>query len=258
MKTKTNTEISFSFWLTLFYSIPLLALTDRRTDRQTDGGTNLSWLCWLHPDGFLQVYPGCAGRTLTGSSRLILVVLAAPWRVFPGKTAPTRMTTSHQQYTLHLQNATSTRHPTWQIRLFTLPIARSNDTHRLNDKPCQHQMPPILRVPKLPQDESHVCDQNHHNNQPLCQRLTFLVGKKSSSDVRFHIQLMSEGAEDLWHKTCATADLRHPCHTRAIAQHYTQCNDQCCYAIECVQMPMALDDHDDRDCHNNCDMSTCT
>ena len=32
---KTNTEISFSFWLTLFYSIPLLALTHRRTDRET-------------------------------------------------------------------------------------------------------------------------------------------------------------------------------------------------------------------------------
>ena len=33
--TKTNTKISFSFWLTLFYSIPLLALTDRRIDRDT-------------------------------------------------------------------------------------------------------------------------------------------------------------------------------------------------------------------------------
>jgi hypothetical protein len=33
---KTNTEISFSFWLTIFYSIPLLALTHRQTDRQTD------------------------------------------------------------------------------------------------------------------------------------------------------------------------------------------------------------------------------
>ena len=36
---KTNTEISFSFWLTLFYSIPLLALTHRQTDRQTDRQT---------------------------------------------------------------------------------------------------------------------------------------------------------------------------------------------------------------------------
>ena len=34
--TKTNTEISFSFWLILFYSIPLLALTDRQTDWQTE------------------------------------------------------------------------------------------------------------------------------------------------------------------------------------------------------------------------------
>ncbi len=56
MKTKTNTEISFSYWLTLFYSIPSLSpyrKTDRRTDRQTEE----------------RIYPGCAGRTLTGSSR---------------------------------------------------------------------------------------------------------------------------------------------------------------------------------------------
>ena len=32
---KTNTKISFSFLLTLFYSILLLALTDRQTDRET-------------------------------------------------------------------------------------------------------------------------------------------------------------------------------------------------------------------------------
>ena len=31
-----------------------------------------------HPDGFFQVNPGCAGRTLTGSSRFILVGLATP------------------------------------------------------------------------------------------------------------------------------------------------------------------------------------
>ncbi len=33
-------------------------------------------MCWPHPAGFLQVNPGCAGRTLTGSSRFILVGLA--------------------------------------------------------------------------------------------------------------------------------------------------------------------------------------
>ena len=33
---KTNTKISFSFWLSLFYSILLLALTDRQTDRGTN------------------------------------------------------------------------------------------------------------------------------------------------------------------------------------------------------------------------------
>ncbi len=50
-------------------------------------------------------------------------------------------------------------------------------------------------------------DQSHHNNQPLYQRLA-LVGKKSSSDVRFHVQLMSERVEDVRHKPCTTADLR--------------------------------------------------
>ncbi len=68
------------------------------------------------------------------------------------------------------------------ISVFMLPIAKSNDTHRLSDKLCLHRLPPILGVPKALQDESHVCDQSHHNDQPSCQRLT-LVGKKSSSDV---------------------------------------------------------------------------
>ncbi len=60
--------------------------------------------------------------------------------------------------------------------------------------------------PKVPQDESHICGQSHHNDQPLHQRLA-LVGKKSSSDVTFPVQLMLERAEDLQHKPCATADL---------------------------------------------------
>ena len=37
---KTNTEISFSFWLTLFYSIPLLALTDSQTEERI---TRFAW-----------------------------------------------------------------------------------------------------------------------------------------------------------------------------------------------------------------------
>ena len=40
---KTNTEISFSFWLTLFYSIPLLALTDRLTDGRRNEYTRFAW-----------------------------------------------------------------------------------------------------------------------------------------------------------------------------------------------------------------------
>ncbi len=39
IKMKTNTETSFSFWLTLFYSIPLLALTHRQTDGRMDRQT---------------------------------------------------------------------------------------------------------------------------------------------------------------------------------------------------------------------------
>ncbi len=70
-------------------------------------------------------------------------------------------------------------------------------------------------MPKAPQDDSHDCDQqHHHNDQPLYQRLA-LVGKKSSSDVTFYAQLMSEHAEDLRYKPCATVDLSCPCHTRA-------------------------------------------
>jgi hypothetical protein len=95
-------------------------------------------------------------------------------------------------------------------------------------------------MPKASQDENHVCDQSHHNNQPLCQRLA-LAGKKRSSDITFHIQLMSEGAKDLWHKTCNTTGLHLPCHARANAQPDIQRNSQR-YAIECIQMAMPLDD----------------
>ncbi len=69
---------------------------------------------------------------------------------------------------------------------------------------------------------------------------------------------MSECAEDLQHKPCATADLCRPCHARANAQRDTQHNDQRFYAIECIQAPMQLEYHNDRDCHSNCGMSTCT
>jgi hypothetical protein len=51
---------------------------------------------------------------------------------------------------------------------------------------------------------------------------------------------MSERAEYLLHKPWATADLCCPCNARANAQRDTQCNNQCCYAIECVQMQMPL------------------
>ena len=43
--------------------------TDRRTDRQTEERIYPGYAG--PPDGVLQVYPGCADRTLTGSSRLI-------------------------------------------------------------------------------------------------------------------------------------------------------------------------------------------
>ena len=115
-----------------------------------------------------------------------------------------------------------------------LPIARGDDTtHWLSDKLYPHQLPPPLK-PNAPQDENHNCDQqSHHNDQPLYQRLA-LVRKKSSSDITLYAQLMSEHAEDLQYKPCATVDLSRPCHTRSNAQCDTQRNNQCCYAIECI------------------------
>ncbi len=57
---KNNTEISFSFWLILFYSIALLALTHGQNDGRIEERINPMWAG--HPDGFLQVNPGCAGH----------------------------------------------------------------------------------------------------------------------------------------------------------------------------------------------------
>ncbi len=37
--------------------------------------------------------------------------------------------------------------------------------------------------PKAQQDKNHVCDQSHHNDHPLDQRLT-LVGKTQRNDQR--------------------------------------------------------------------------
>ena len=52
---KTNTEISFSFRLTLFYSIPLLALTDRLTDGLTEERHYLTRFAWAGGTFFLVV-----------------------------------------------------------------------------------------------------------------------------------------------------------------------------------------------------------
>ena len=54
-KIKTNTEISFSFWLSLFYSIPALS-PHRLPDSLTDSQRNDIILCGLATlTGFLQV-----------------------------------------------------------------------------------------------------------------------------------------------------------------------------------------------------------
>ncbi len=160
-------------------------------------------------------------------------------------------------YTLHQQSAMWRHHPTCQSGCSCCQSQEAILLTGYNDKLCWHWLPPILGVPKAPQDDSHICVQSHHNDQPSCQRLA-LVGKKCSRDVMLHAQLMSERAEDLQHKPTATADLHPHCHTRANTQHDTQCNNQCCYAIECIYMPMPIDVHNDRDCHNNCDVSTHT
>jgi hypothetical protein len=110
---------------------------------------------------------------------------------------------------------------------------------------------------KEPQDDNHDCDQqSRHNDQPLYQRLA-LVGKKSSNDITFYAQLMSEHAEDLWYKLCATVYLSCPCHKRAkpnVTSNAT-IND---IAIDCTETPMPLNDHNNCDCHNNCYVSTHT
>ena len=91
----------------------------------------------------------------------------------------------------------------------------------------------IFECPKH-QDDNHDGDQqSHHNDQPLYQRIA-LVKKKSSNDVTFYAQLMSEHAEDLRYKPCATVDLSCPCR------------------------PMPLNDHNNCDRHNSCIVSTHT
>ncbi len=136
-----------------------------------------------------------------------------------------------------------------------LPIARSNDTHWLSDKLCQHWLPPILGVPKAPQDESHVCDQSHHNDQPFYQRLA-LVGKKSSSDVMFPVQLMSKCPEDLRHKPCASADLRCLVMQEKMPNMTPNARINVIRPLNASKRQCHFDDHNDRGCHNNCDVST--
>ncbi len=76
-------------------------------------------------------------------------------------------------YTVHLQNAMSIASSYLAIRLFLLPIQKTTILNGLSDRLCWHWLPPILGVPKAPQDERHVCDQSHQKDQPLCVKWPF-------------------------------------------------------------------------------------
>ena len=114
------------------------------------------------------------------------------------------------------------------VRLTTLSIARGDyTTHSISDKSYQLWLPPPLNAQSIKMKNHDGDQQSHHNDQPLYQRIA-LVKKKSSNDVTFYAQLMSEHAEDLRYKPCATVDLSCPCR------------------------PMPLNDHNNCDRHNSC------
>ncbi len=91
IKTKTNTEISFSFWLTLFYCIPLLALLlypslspYGRTDGQRVKYTPFAWAGGTCPrfawagGTFFPVVLLCQFLVLAGN-RFWLYILLCTW-----------------------------------------------------------------------------------------------------------------------------------------------------------------------------------
>ncbi len=81
IKTKTNTKISFSFWLTLFYSIPLLALTDGQKDGQRNKYTRFAWAggtcpCFAWAGGtFFPVVLLCQFLVLAGNRFWLYILL---------------------------------------------------------------------------------------------------------------------------------------------------------------------------------------
>ncbi len=71
IKMKTNTEISFSFWLTLFYSIPLLALTHGQKDGLTEEQIHSLCVGWRNLPtlrvGWRNLFSSCAVVSVFGS-----------------------------------------------------------------------------------------------------------------------------------------------------------------------------------------------
>ncbi len=133
-----------------------------------------------------------------------------------------------------------------QVKLFMLPITRVNDTHWLSDKLWRHQLPPILKAQSTTRWKPHLW--------PKSSQQSTLVPKVSL-----------EGEEkQQWHHVPRTIDVwtcrGPPAHAlcyRWFALSLSHKNKLPMWpptqrwtllAIECIQMPMPLDDHDDRDC----------
>ncbi len=140
------------------------------------------------------------------------------------------------------------------IKLFMLPIARSNDTHQLSDKLCQHRLLLILKAKSTTRWKPHLW--------PKSSPWSTFVPK---------VSLGGDKKQQWCHVPCTTDVWRcrgPPAH--ALCYHWfvssLSCKSKCptwspmqqltLLAIECIQMPMPLDDRNDRDCHNNCEVST--
>ncbi len=140
------------------------------------------------------------------------------------------------------------------IRLFTLPIARSNDTHHLCDKLCWHWLSPILKAKSTTRWKPRLW--------PKSSQWSTLVPKVSLGGEEKQQWCHVPCTTDVWrcrwplaHALCyrwfvSSLSNKSKCPMWPPTQQLTL------LAIECVQMSMPLDNHDDRDCHNNCDVST--
>jgi hypothetical protein len=158
-------------------------------------------------------------------------------------------------YTFPLQSATVPRcHPTWQSGCSCCPLQEKwyspakvtnqidISCHQSWEGPKSHKMNAIFVIKVVT------------TINPLAKVWPWWGRKAvamSCSPYNWYLKVQRTSAQDLCYRWFGL-----PCGARANYQCYTQCNNQHCYAFECVQIPMPLDNHDDRDCHHNCDAST--